>query len=274
MRPSLRSGTFLRLLALGLVTALPCAAPVRAQVGPCFARAGRPFLFGFSFHVATTKDVDAWAERFGFGPLEPPTGNGLVRTLRLRQGLVWWTSQPPVSFEDLDTRIGTPVSYRRYAYPSDAPEPPDEPMVYDVPCPPNGALRPMRAIALMDDNPRLVDAFTFRRAPDHQGPIQYAGNFKAPQVGALVHDARYESGNYRFIFPTDSTGLAARWLASAPPRWIGVAFEVADVAATERALAERGVATVRVHEQGGEAVWVLPEVTGGPLLEFVQTRDR
>jgi len=40
MRPSLRSGTFLRLLALGLVTALACAAPVRAQFRPCFSRAG------------------------------------------------------------------------------------------------------------------------------------------------------------------------------------------------------------------------------------------
>ena len=221
--------------------------------------------------MARDVDIDAWAERFGFGPLDPPYGDGSERTLRLPRGNLHWSRWPAQPFEGLNTRIGIPISSRRYYY--EGPEPPDEPLENPVPCPPNGALRPLRAIAVVEDNVRLADAFTFRRGSDDVNAVLYAGNFVAPQVGALIHDARYPSGSYRFIFPTDPEGVAARWLASGSG-WIGVAFEVADVSATERALAERGVPTVRVREPAGEAVWVMPEVTGGPLLEFVQTTYR
>ncbi len=51
-------------------------------------------------------------------------------------------------------------------------------------------------------------------------------------------------------------------------------FEVGDVAVTQRVLAGRGVRTLRVHEPLGEAVWVLPETTGGAWLDFVQLRRR
>jgi len=90
----------------------------------------------------------------------------------------------------------------------------------------------------------------------------------------VVEDAIYNTGYFRFIFSKDRGGAAARWLAQGPPRWIGVVFEVADVAATQRALAGRGVHTVRVHEPRGEAVWVLPQTTGGPLLDFLQLGRR
>ena len=255
---------------------VPDPSPLAAYPGSCQTRSTKPFLQGFAFRVPSDMDIDAWAERFGFGPLEPPYGDGSERMLLLPRGTLSWNTWPGAApFEDLDTRIGTPISSRLYYIgdPGPAELSRDEPLENDVSPPPNGALRPLRAIAVVKENYRLVDAYTIRHRWDDDRFIHYAGSFPAPDVGALVHDARYPSGYYRFIFPTDAKGEAARWLASGP-RWIGIAFAVADLAATERALAERGVPTVHVREHLGEALWVMPEVTGGPLLEFVQTPYR
>jgi hypothetical protein len=272
MRLPARSRIFAAVLACGAgICPGPGTVGLGADPGPCYTHSTPAFLQGFAFRLAPDVDIEAWAERFGFGPLDPPYGDGSERILRLPRGeLIWNTSSPPY-YEDLNTRVGLPFSSRNYYY--ECPEPPAEPRENSVPCPPNGALRPLRAIAVVGENHRLVESFTFRHRWDDPNADHYGGGFAAPQVGAVVQDARYPSGSYRFIIPKDPEGIAARWLASGPG-WIGVAFQVADLAATERALAERGVPTVHVTEQIGEALWVMPEVTGGPLLEFVQTSYR
>ena len=270
MRPLPRSRTAARPLAIGLTIAVAAATPAGAFIDCCLIHSGPSFLAGFSFHIADTQDADVWAERFGFGIPGPPQGHGdPTRILMLPRGVLQWSSQPPFPIEQMDTRIGMPLAWHLTACVSD-PIPSGEPPENLVGYPPNGARRPLRAIAVTARNAQLVDAFTFRHAPDWKGSPVFAGCFPAPEIGAVVCDARFENGYYRFITPTDSTGIAAHWLADGPPRWLGIAFEVGDAAATERALAARGVATVRARERYDAVVRVMPEETGGPLLEFIE----
>jgi hypothetical protein len=265
MSPPLRP-----LLFLVAVVMLVCAAPAHAQHGCCLMNNGPAFLEGFAFRIPDIRDADNWAERFGFGTAALPPGFGeTMRTLLLPQGSLEWFTGPRDPSEPLDSSIGMPMP-RRFMVCIGQPLPPPEPTEHRVAAPPNGALRPLYAIAVSDHYPRLDDSFVFERGLG-EGTQVLAVRFAVPDLGADVFEARLDECRYRFIVPTDSTGVAARWLAGGP-RWLGIAFEVRDAAAAERALAARRVPTTRSEEHGEVAVRVMPEVTGGALLEFVQRR--
>src|SRR5262245_3124340 len=236
----------------------------------CYVHTGPQFLEGFTFQAGDAASADAWAERFGFGFLEPPpTWVAAARTLALPYGHLEWSTETQDQSEGLDASIGRPLPghYITCVY---EPAPPPTPMAHGVAPPPNGALRPLCAIAVASHDPRVVEAFTFR----HTAVLRYGGWFPAPELGAYAYDVFVEESHYRFIVPVDSTGIAAQWLPDGPPRWIGVAFQTGDAAATERAFAVRGIPTTRARERDDVAVRVMPEATGGPLLEFVQSPTR
>lgn len=270
MKPTLAG----RLAAFAIATTIVWSGEARAQWKCCIVHSGETFLEGFAFQVADTMDVDAWAERFGFrAPDLAPSWDATTRTLLLPRGSLQWTSRPPEPFEGMDASIGRPVPWR-YTVCVEQPLPLPEPRENAVATPPNGARRLIGVVAVTAANAPLMDAATFRHESSWmEGPV-FAGCFPAPELGAVVCDARYPSGLYRFVTPTDSTGLAARWLGAGPSRWLGVAFEVDDAVATERALSARGVPVVGSRERGDLVVRVMPEATGGPLLEFVQPRLR
>jgi hypothetical protein len=114
-----------------------------------------------------------------------------------------------------------------------------------------------------------VDAFTFRH---FQGPLVYGGACPLPEMGAVAHDLLIDSVAYRLVVPTSPSGMAARWLSAGPPQSKGVQVGVVDLEAVERALTDRGVRGVRMEERGRTTgLWLFPEVTGGPLVELVQT---
>ena len=257
------------LLAIGLLA----ATPVGAVYDCCIVTSGPAFLEGFAFHVADTDDADDWADRMGFGPPGPYAAPGdPTRERTLPLGSLWWRSQPPDPFEDLDTGIGRPILIGGTRC-VDAPAA-TGPRPHGVAAAPNGARVAIRAIAVVAWLDGLDKNYSADRANGWSARPVFDRCFDLPELGARACEARFVTGAYRFLAPIDSTGLVASWLANGPPRWLGVAFEVEDIAATERALSARGVNAI-LHREGADVmVRVLPETTGGPLLEFVQAGSR
>jgi 4-hydroxyphenylpyruvate dioxygenase-like putative hemolysin len=124
-----------------------------------------------------------------------------------------------------------------------------------------------RPIGAGDPGPRLSTAHDWI-------PEEFGGEFDLPLLGARAREVKLVGGTLRIIMPTEPNGLAAQWLAEGGPRWIGFAVAVDDLESTTQRLAGQGVQVLRRRERKQHVGIVLPEATGGTMLELVELRER
>ena len=254
-------GSSLLALVMAAASLPPFAPPAAAFRDCCFIRPTPPRLTGVAFH-GRIEDGIARLERAGFGDYD--------QVQRRIAGLGFFDETALTAFERVEPggisgTLLTPTIAR-----------------FELACGSSFAAGPMpmgghpndarllrTVIAVVADLDRSCAQLAAN--PVGKWQIGFGPAFDDPTLGARVREARFDLGGLRVIAPTDSSGIAARWLAAGGPRWIGFAVEVGNLDETAWWLRRE---TVPFDRPCVSILRIDPDTLDGLLVEFVQKRDR